>query len=835
MSAKKKKPAVAASNEFSPERKKKILMILWSAALMPLVIISCLLFFQSEDDLPPVEMLDNPPELLASVIYADDGKTELGRYWKVNRSNLEYKDISPFVTDALISTEDERFHNHSGVDFHAIGRAAASAGTSGGASTLTQQLAKMLFTLQKREEEAEARAKGETVDKSSRVGILSRLSEKARENIIAARLEKRYTKEEIITMYLNQFDFLYNAVGIKTAARVYFNKTAKNLTKDEAAMLVGMCNNPDLFNPYKFRNKDYRESLAGKKGVDPKEITREEIAEARSKDSLRAVQRRNLVLHQWLKNSEEGNEALRVKLTREEYDQLKNKPLVTDYQSVDHRNGLAPYFRESIREEVTQLLKEEKSDGSLKYKRKDGTPWNIYSDGLKIYTTLNADMQQYAEDAVERYLRETLQPAFDRNNRGLRNFPFTNSVSKEEVARIMRTSMKRSTRYAAMKEQGFSEEAIEKAFKEKVQMRVFSWKGDIDTLMSPYDSMRYYKSYLQAGLLSLEPETGFVKAWVGGTNIDHFAFDHVRQGKRQVGSTIKPFIYATAVSMNVVQPCTQIPNIRHCVDMYDGNGNLNGQWCPDAAGEELDGEMWTVKKALQKSHNPIMAAVMAKMGSNAGPMAVDKMLRGLDIKLRPADIVPAMCLGTMDLSLYELIAAQAAFVNKGIFNKPTAILRIEDRNGNVIYEAKPVMREAINDKVAYTILRMMQGVIDGGTGSSLRSGNSWGKIPYPMAGKTGTTQNNSDGWFVGLTPELATGVWVGAEDRSVRFKSTAQGQGARTALPIYGYYMQQVYRDPKIALSRKDFEKPQGMDESIFNCSGAEGSETENASPDGIL
>lgn len=800
-------------------------IVFWAGALFPLLFIACLLLFQSEDDLPPMEMLDNPPELQASIIFADDGETELGRYWKINRSSVDYKSISPFVTDALISTEDERFHEHSGVDIKAIGRAVVSVGGAGGASTISQQLAKLLYTLQMRDREAIARANGEKSDEGSsgKLGrIMDRLNEKARENIIATRLEGKYTKEEIITMYLNQFDFLYNAVGISNASKVYFNKTPKTLAKEEAAMLIGMCKNPDLYNPYTFKIRNYRQRLANKKEVAPASITLEEIREARAADSSRAVERRNQVLYQWLKNSKDGNEALRIKLTQEEYDQLKNKPLVTNYQVVDHKKGSAPYFRESVRAEVTNILSEKDENGALKYKRVDGVPWNIYSDGLKIYTTLNADMQTYAEEAVERHLKENLQPAFDRNNRGVRNFPFSNNLTKEEVDKIMRSSMKRSNRYISMAAQGFTEDEITKVFKEKVQMTVFSWKGDRDTLMSPYDSMIYYKSYLQAGLISIEPETGFVKAWVGGTNIDHFAFDHVRLGRRQVGSTIKPFIYAAGIAMNVVKPCTQIPDIRHCVDLFDPSGNPDGQWCPKNSDGEMSGGMCSVRRGLQMSKNNITVAIMAKMGAKAGPQTVAKLMESLDIKLNPNDIVPAMCLGSMDLSLFELVGAQATFVNKGIFNRPTTILRIEDRNGHVIYNAKPTMREAINESVAYSVLKMMEAVVQGGTGSTIRSGSSWGGIRYPTAGKTGTTQNNSDGWFVGLTPQLATGVWVGAEDRGVHFRSTREGQGSRTAAPIYGYFMQKVYKDPNVAISTTDFEKPKDYDDSQFSCVGSD-------------
>jgi penicillin-binding protein 1A len=809
----------------SAKTHKRWTIITWSFLLFPLVFVALLLLFQSEDDLPPVSMLDNPPELLASTILADDGETELGKYWKVNRSSVSYKEISAHVTDALISTEDERFYSHSGVDFKAVGRSIFSLGGAGGASTISQQLAKQLFTLQMREQEAIAIANGEAVPSQSRgrIGrIFSRLGEKARENIIAKRLEERYTKEEIITMYLNQFDFLYNAVGISNAAKVYFNKTPKELAKEEAAMLIGMCKNPDIYNPYTFKIRNYRQRLANKKEVDPAQITLDEIRAARAEDSLRAVSRRNQVLFQWLKNSKADNESLRVKLTQEEYDKLKNKPLVTDYQVVDHKRGMAPYFREALRAEVTNILREKNKDGSLKYKREDGAPWDIYRDGLKIYTTLNADMQTYAEEAVERHLQENLQPAFDRNNRGLKNYPFANSISEADVEMLMTSGMHRSERYKNGIAAGMTEAQIRKSFMEKTNMRVFTWKGERDTLLSPWDSIKHYKAYLQAGLLSIEPETGFVKAWVGGANIDHFAYDHVRLGKRQVGSTIKPFIYGAAISMGVIKPCMQVPDIRYCVDLFDPSGNPDGQWCPRNSDGGTTGGPISYRKGLALSKNNITVKVMQEMGARSGPQTVAKMLRSLDINLPEDQIVPAMCLGSMDLSLFEMVGAQAAFVNKGIYNKPTTIIRIEDRNGHVIYNAKPTMREAINEHHAYTIIKMMQAVMTEGTGGSLRGGRDWGGIRYPTAGKTGTTQNNSDGWFIGLTPQLATGVWVGAEDRAVRFRTMEWGQGARMALPIYGYYMQKVYKDPKIAISTTDFEKPQGYDDSNFSCQGSD-------------
>lgn len=806
----------------SERSKKKMTYWFWFFAMLPFLIVAFLFLFQSEEELPPVAMLDNPPELLASVVLAEDGETELGRYWKINRTSVQFNQISPYVTDALIATEDERFHDHSGVDFKAVGRAIVSVGGAGGASTISQQLAKLLFTLQQREREELARASGENLSSSSG-GKLSRISrrinEKVRENIIATRLEQRYTKEEIITMYLNQFDFLYNAVGIENAAKVYFNKKPIDLNQEEAAMLVGMCKNPGLYNPYTHKIKNYRGKIAAEKNIDQSAVLATEILEKRSADSLRAVSRRNQVLFQWLKNSNENNPALRNKITREEYDLLKDKPLLVDYQVVDHKQGMAPYFREAVRKELTALFVEKNPDGSWKYKRQDGTPYDIYRDGLRIYTTIDANLQKYAEDAVERHLKEDLQVAFDRNNKNVKNFPFTNSITDDEAESIMRSARRNSARYAGLLADGLSEDEIKQSFNTPTPMRIFSWKGERDTLMTPNDSIRYYKSFLHAGVISIEPQTGFVKAWVGGAEFNHFAFDHVKQGKRQVGSTIKPFVYSTAMAMGVVKPCTNFANTAYCVDLQDENGNINGRWCPRNSGGSEAGSV-SASTGLAQSMNNITVAVMAKMGGYAGPKTISKLLKQMDINLRPEDEVPAMCLGIMDLSLIELVGAQSIFVNNGIYNRPTTILRIEDRSGNVIYNAKPYSREVLNENVAYETLKMMKQVVQGGTGGSLRGGRSWGGITAPTAGKTGTTQSNSDGWFVGLTPELVTGVWVGAEDRSVRFRTMEWGQGARMALPIYGYYMQKVYKDPVVALSTTDFTQPASYNPSMFSCSG---------------
>ena len=810
-------------SEFSKKSKRILYALIWLGAFSPVFLITSLFIFQSEDELPSIEVLENPPELLASVVLADDGRTELGRYWTVNRSSVDYKDISPFVIDALVSTEDERFHEHAGIDFRALLRAVVNLGSAGGASTISQQLAKLLFTLQERENIAELRAQGKPVppSPSGKIGrLMKRVKEKIKENIIALRLEERYTKEEIITMYLNQFDFIYNAVGIKNASRVYFNKTPLELDKSEAAMLVGMVKNPDLYNPYTYQIRNYRSKIAGWEDKPESEVTDLEIRSRKTKDSLRAHNRRNQALYQWLKNSERGNPGLISKISREEYDEFKNKHLDIDYQRVDHKEGLAPYFRESLRADLKKLFNEKNEDGTFKIKKSDGSKYNVYSDGLKIYTTINADLQQYAEYALKRHLREGLQDKFTKNNRRNRNFPFTNDIGTETVELLMNSGRKQSDRYRNMKAGGISNETIIKSFEVPTPMKVFSWKGEIDTVMTPNDSIRYYKNLLHAGLISIEPSTGFVKAWVGGADFKHFAFDHVKLGKRQVGSTIKPIVYATAMEMRKVKPCTKfVEGTSYCVDVYDKNGQQAKQWCPEGDINRKDGSAPTVSWGLRNSNNPVTVAVMSQMGGYAGPMTISKILKGLDIELRPEDEVPSMCLGIMDLSLFQMIGAQAMFVNQGMFVRPSTILRIEDRNGNVIYNAEPHVKEVLSPNVAHETLKMMKGVVTAGTAARLRSNRyEYAGFTMPMAGKTGTTQNNSDGWYFGLTPDLVTGVWVGAEDRAVHFKYTDDGQGARMAMPIFGYYMKKAYANKKLNLSIDDFPEPAGYNPLQFSC-----------------
>lgn len=756
--------------EFSKKTKRTILILLWLGVLSPFLALYFMLE-QSKANLPDYETLENPPDLQASIVYSDNGE-ELGRYWRLNRKNVDYNQISQNVFSALIATEDERYYSHPGIDAKALGRAVSAAAlgqNKGGASTISQQLAKILFT-------------------DPAKSTWERLRQKLGENILATRLERAYTKEEIITMYLNQFDFLFNAIGISSASRVYFNKTPDQLSIQEAALLVGMCKNPGLYSP----------------------IKRPEMA----------LERRNVVLSQWLKNSD--SEGVTVKLTRAMYDSIRQLPIELDYQKADHKRGPAPYFREVLRRDVQHLLSEKNEDGSYKYTNSKGKPYDIYEDGLRIYTTINLRMQQHAEDAMEKHLKETLQPEFDKNNASTKNFPFANTIKEEQINAIMNSAIKRSDRYRNAKDAGLSEKEILKQFDTPAEMSIFSWKGEIDTVMTPRDSIRYYKSFLRAGLLSIEPQTGFIKAWVGGINFDHFAYDQVKLGKRQVGSTIKPFVYSAGIRFGVTTPCTKYADIAYCMDVPESPTKMKS-WCPNP-GTKVTGDLVTVKRALANSQNNITVKIMSEMGATQGPQAVAELMRDLGIELREEDVVPAMCLGIMDLSLYEMVGAQAAIANKGIYNKPLVIMRIEDRNGKVIYEGQPQSRESMNEHLAYTTIAMMKGVVDGGTGGSLRAAwRPWGGITAPMAGKTGTTQNNSDGWYMGLTPDLVTGVWVGAEDRAVRFRSMAWGQGARMALPIFGHYMKAIYADKKIKLSTADFEMPDGYDRSIMNCSGESG------------
>jgi penicillin-binding protein 1A len=779
------------------KKRSRWLFAWWALVLSPVLGLFFMLVLAALSDLPGTEDLENPRSDLATAILFSDG-TQMGQYYRENRIPVDYERISPNVVNALIATEDERFREHSGIDLRGTMRAAVYLGKKGGASTLTQQLSKMLFT-------------------NRSTNFIKRTFQKFQEWIISARLERQYTKDEIIAMYLNRFDWINQAVGINSAARVYFNTTPDSLRIEEAALLVGMCKNPALFNP--LRRPDT------------------------------TLTRRMVVLDQMRKNGF---------LSTQQYDSLKTLPLGLRFQRVDHTEGPAPYYREVLRAKLIKLFAEKNKDGELRFAKADGSPYDIYTDGLKVYTTLDRRMQQYAEHGVREHLGSELQPDFFKDLAKKKNRPFDFRVSKEEIDGILNTAMKRSVRYRILtgKQCGncerparyieqkmheghkhfhcrpdlggcdtywpvVKEEEIPKIFDTPTKMRVFTWKGERDTVMSPMDSIRYYKGFLQSGLLSIDPHTGFVKAWVGGIDFKHFQYDHVEQARRQVGSTFKPFVYATALREGM-DLCREVPNQRVCFDMPPGQPD----WCPENS-DAVYGGMVTLEYALANSMNTVTAWLMKQYG----PQAVTVLARHMGVK-SPLEAVPSLCLGVADLTLMEMTGAFASFANQGVYIEPILFTRIEDKNGNTIYDVTPSTYEALDEITAYKMLKILKGVTDGAynpstgkvVGTGLRLRTSWGNrqkyanIKFPTAGKTGTTQNNSDGWFIGITPDLVTGVWTGADDRSVRFSSTDKGQGANMALPIYGYFMNGVYADPSIEISTGDFEVPEGFDPATLNC-----------------
>ncbi len=772
----------------------KLATLFWVCVILPVCLFVLLLFSAANSwfgfkPLPKVDDLVNPKSNLATEVYTADGKV-LGKYFYQNRVNVDYDAISPFIVEALVSTEDERYYNHSGIDLQGLARAVFYLGKKGGASTITQQLAKMLFS---------------GVPNSA----LGRLGQKLQEWIISAQLERLYTKDEIIAMYLNRYDFVNNAVGIKSAAQVYFGTVPDSLKIEESAMLVGMLKNSSLFNPL------------------------------RRPDTVK--HRRNVVLGQMLKNE---------KISKQEFDSLRLLALNFSYSKVDHKDGIAPYFREVLRAELKNIFNEKDQDGLPVLRKPNGEAYDLYSDGLKIYTTLSYKMQEYAEYAVKEHLRYQLQDDFFRALAKKKNNPFSSDLKSSEVERIMNAAIKRSERYLVMsglqcencgrrgkilaeeevegelmtvctaedcghQTKRYTEEEIMKSFDVPAPMKVFSWKGDIDTVLSPRDSIRYYKSFLQAGMMSMEPQTGYIRTWVGGIDYDNFAYDHVRQGKRQVGSTFKPFVYATAVEAGF-SPCYEVPNVPYV--FKKGTFGLLKDWAP----ENSDGEYGynvSLRYGLATSMNTITSWVMKQFG----PEAAVKMAQDLGITSElPA--VPSLALGVADVSVYEMVGAFGTFANKGVYTKPQFLARIENKEGEVIVEYIPESREALSEENAYVMLKLMEGVTSYNYNSDLKKNTAgtgirikfpkteerpYGGIPYPIAGKTGTTQNNSDGWFIGITPDLVTGVWVGAEDRSIRFDRTYYGQGANTALPMWGYFMNKVYADSTLQISKGDFEKPE--------------------------
>ena len=698
-------------------------------------------------EMPDFRQLENPKTNFASEIISSDNKV-LGKYYfNDNRTPIEYEDINPETINALIAIEDERFYSHPGIDLKATLRAIVFLNQRGGASTITQQLARQLF-----------------------VGVRSRnifqaITQKIKEWVIAVRLEKQYTKEEILTMYLNIYDFGYYGDGIKSASNIYFSKEPIDLKVEESAMLIGMLQNSSLYDP----------------------IRRPEI----TKD------RRNLVLMQMSKNNY---------ITKKEEDSLRTLPLTLDYTPQSHRQGLATYFRSYLR----GFMK----DWTSKNFKNDSTKYNLYVDGLKIYTTINSKMQKYAEESVEEHMIN-LQKEFFIQNDTLSTAPFLDLEEDEEEA-IMKRAMRRSERWRKSKLSGMTNEEIEESFNKAVDMTVFSWNGDIDTIMSPIDSIRYYKHFLRAGMMSMNPKNGHVMAWVGGINYRHFQYDHVMLSKRQIGSTFKPFLYATAIDQLKLSPCDMLPDLIHCIEPYK-YGNPE-PWCPTNSSDKYGG-MRTLSNALANSKNTISAQLIDKVG----PRPVADLVRNLGVSSNIPN-VPAIALGTPDLSVYEMVGAYGAFANKGIYVEPVMVTKIEDKNGTIIYQSKPNTKDVISEESSYVTLKLLEGVTKFGSGARLRHNiaedernyvynNVVTGYPYEfkndIAGKTGTTQNQSDGWFIGMVPNLVTGVWVGGEDRSIHFKEIAYGQGATMSLPIWGLFMNKCYADEELNVSKDPFPEPE--------------------------
>ena len=752
-----KKPSV------SPTFKKKFLCWFWgifAGGILLIVLIFWMITKGWLGYLPPLDELQNPKNKFATEVFSSDMQS-LGRFYrKENRVGVTYDRISPYMIEALIATEDARFYSHTGVDAKGLTRAILLLGRAGGGSTITQQLAKQLWS---------PRANN----------IFERALQKPIEWVIATKLERLYSKEEILTMYLNQFDFLYNAVGVKSAAQVYFSTTPADLKIEEAATLVGLCKNPALYNP----------------------IRRPE----------RALARRNTVLGQMCKYDY---------ITPEVCDSLQALPIEIKYQSVDHKQGLAPYFREYLRGVLTakqpkasnypewnkqqyeidmKQWKENPLYGFCNKNHKpDGMPYDLYQDGLRIYTTIDSRMQQYAEEAVNEHI-QALQKDFYKEKKGKSYAPFSRDLSREEIDGIMNRSMRQTDRYRTMKKDGKSETEIREAFNTPVEMRVFSYNGMIDTTMTPMDSIRWNKYFLRCGFMSMDPHTGAVKAYVGGPNFAQFQYDMVNTGRRQIGSTVKPYLYTLAMDEGM-WPCDSTVN--DSVTLIDGNGV---RWTPRDTHVKNQGQMVTLNWGLQQSSNWITAYLM----SLYTPEQLVRLMRSFGIEGQ-LDPVVSICLGPCEVSVKEMVDAYTTFPNKGIRVEPLYVTRIEDNNGNVLATFTPKTYEIISETTAYKMIYMLRNVMDHGTGvrARLRYG-----LKAPMGGKTGTSQNNSDGWFVGFTPSLVSGVWVGGEDRSIHFDRMALGQGANMALPIFSLYMQKVYADPNLGYdTTEQFDIPAWFD-----------------------
>ena len=700
-----------------------------------------------------MEELSNPLDKFASQVYSADGKL-IGTWNQenANRVAVDYNNLSPHLVHALVATEDERFYEHSGIDFIALGRAISKRGvmrqeSAGGGSTITQQLAKQLYS-----EKAH--------------NTLERLLQKPIEWVIAIKLERYFTKEEIIAMYLNYFDFLHNAVGIKHAANIYFSKEPRNLNVDESATLIGLCKNPSMFNPLRYPE--------------------------------RCVARRNVVLQQMLKSGY---------ITRAEYADYSAQPLNLRFRRENKVDGSGEYFREFLRQYMMakEPKREDYQNRSLrqfvldsiawaqdplygwcnKNMKRNGEPYNIYTDGLRIYTTIDTRMQQYAEKAVRQQMAGFLQPAFNKANSMKQNAPFSSKISRQTIKNILNRSIRQSNRYLVMREQGASPDDIKRAFRTPVEMSLFTYHGEVDTVMTPIDSIRYYKSFLRSAFMSMDPHTGAVKAYVGGIDFEHFKYDMVMLGRRQVGSTIKPFLYALAMQ-NGMTPCTLAPNVQRSY----------GGWTPRNGSHARYGQMVPLKWGLMMSNNWISAYLINQLG----PSQFVSILH--DFGLNNPDIdkntTPVLSLGPCEVSVGEMVSGYTAFVNQGIRCAPLFVTKIEDSHGNVIAQFQPLMNEVISEDNSYKMIDMLRAVVDNGTGNRLRYQYN---ITGEVGGKTGTTNNNSDGWFIGFTPQLVSGVWVGGEDRDIHFDSTSMGQGATMALPIWAYFMKLVYADKTLGYS----------------------------------
>ena len=759
---------------------KIVIRILW-ALLRATIVTSVFAYWAINNGwigyMPPIEELQNPINRYATQVYSSDGKI-MGtwNYNKENRILVDYSQLSPSLVQALVATEDIRFYDHSGIDFYALGRAIVKRGllrqkSAGGGSTITQQLAKQLYS-------------------GTAHSVMERLLQKPIEWVIAVQLERNYTKDEIITMYLNYFDFLHNAVGIKTAANTYFGKDPRDLTVNEAATLVGLCKNPSYYNPVRYRE--------------------------------RSQERRNVVLSQMVKAGF---------LSETDYQKYSIEPIKLNFHVSDHKDGVAVYFRDFLRRYMMAKKPERKDYPSWnmvrfhqdsinwetdplygwcnKNRKRNGDTYNVYTDGLKVYTTIDSRMQEYAEQAAREHIVKYLQPAFDKENRGRKSAPYSGKLSAEQVNKILMRSVRQCERYRVLKESGASDEEIKKSFNTKTEMSVFTYHGEKDTIMTPLDSIRYYKSFLRCGFMSMCPQNGHVKAYVGGLDFMHFAYDMCMEGRRQVGSTIKPFLYSLAME-NGFSPCDLAPNVQ---ETYIVGGRA---WTPRNGSRARYGEMVTLKWGLQQSNNWISAYLMSKLN----PQAFVTLLREYGINNPEIHPSMALCLGPCDITVGEMVSAYTTFVNHGIRTSPLFVTRIADNEGNTIVEFQPRMNEVISEESAHKMLYMLKGVVEGGTAGRLRYKYN---IPGDIAGKTGTTNNNSDAWFMGITPTLVSGCWVGGEDRDIHFTMTSMGQGAAGALPVWAYYMKRVYNDKRLGYnSEAVFDLPAGYNPCQYDESGLE-------------